>query len=58
MAADITIFDAEKIEDTATFENPIQYPRGIDYVIVNGKVTVEKGRHTGMRAGKILKRRA
>ena len=58
MAADITIFDAEKIEDTATFENPIQYPRGIEYVIVNGKVTVEKGRHTGMRAGKILKRRA
>jgi N-acyl-D-amino-acid deacylase len=57
MAADITIFNAEKIEDTATFENPTQYPLGIDYVIVNGKITVEEGIQTEIRAGKILRRR-
>jgi N-acyl-D-amino-acid deacylase len=54
LAADITIFDPEKIEDTATFENPIQYPKGIEYVVVNGKVSVEGGKHTGERAGRIL----
>jgi N-acyl-D-aspartate/D-glutamate deacylase len=54
-AADITAFDPEKIEDTATFENPIQYPKGIEYVIVNGKMSVESGKHTGERAGKILR---
>ena len=56
LAADITIFDPDKIRDTATFENPIQHPKGIEYVIVNGVVTVEKGRHNGGRAGKVLRR--
>ncbi len=56
LAADITIFNPDKIEDTATFENPIQYPRGIEYVIVNGVVTVEHGKHNGSRAGKVLRR--
>ncbi len=55
LAADITIFDPNKIEDMATFENPIQYPKGIEYVIVNGIVTVEHGKHNGGRAGKILR---
>jgi N-acyl-D-aspartate/D-glutamate deacylase len=55
LAADITIFDPDKIEDTATFENPIQYAKGIEYVIVNGKVSVESGKHTGERAGRILR---
>ncbi|OGD57521.1 hypothetical protein A3K78_03835 [Candidatus Bathyarchaeota archaeon RBG_13_52_12] len=55
LAADITIFDPEKIEDTATFENPIQYAKGIEYVIVNGKVSVKSGKHTGERAGRILR---
>jgi N-acyl-D-amino-acid deacylase len=55
LAADITIFDPDKIEDMATFENPVQYPRGIEYVIVNGVVTVEHGRYNGSRAGKILR---
>jgi N-acyl-D-amino-acid deacylase len=54
LAADVTIFDAEKIRDTATFENPTQYPEGIEYVIVNGVVTVERGKHNGGRAGRVL----
>jgi N-acyl-D-amino-acid deacylase len=56
LAADITIFDPDKIEDTATFENPIQHPRGIEYVIVNGVVTVDRGKHNGGRAGRVLRR--
>lgn len=56
MAADITIFDPDKIEDTATFENPIQYPKGVKHVIVNGVMAVENGSYTGQRAGKVLRR--
>ncbi|MCX6642615.1 MAG: D-aminoacylase [Candidatus Bathyarchaeota archaeon] len=56
MAADITIFDQDMIEDTATFENPIQYPKGVKHVIVNGIVSVENGVYTGQRAGRILRR--
>jgi len=53
-AADLVIFDAEKVIDRATFEQPHQYPEGIHYVLVNGSVTVKGGQHTGARAGKIL----
>ena len=56
-AADITIFDQDRIIDKATYENPHQYPEGISYVIVNGEVVVENGKHTGIRSGKVLKRR-
>ncbi|HPS54092.1 MAG TPA: D-aminoacylase [Sedimentisphaerales bacterium] len=54
--ADVTIFDQENIIDTATFENPTQKPKGIEYVIVNGNVTIEKGQLTETRAGKVLRR--
>jgi N-acyl-D-aspartate/D-glutamate deacylase len=50
--ADIVVFDYERIEDTATFEVPHQYPKGIPYVIVNGKLVVDKGEHTGMTPGR------
>ena len=55
MCADITIFDPKEIADTATYEDPIQFPRGIRYVIVNGNVTVVAGEHTGMRSGRVLR---
>ena len=54
MWADITIFDAGRVADRATFEKPHQYPVGIQYVIVNGVVTVERDRHTGALAGRVL----
>jgi N-acyl-D-amino-acid deacylase len=54
MAADITIFDPEKVADRATFENPSQYPIGIPYVIVNGVVVVDAGKHTGALPGHVL----
>ncbi|MCF6150151.1 MAG: D-aminoacylase [Candidatus Kuenenia sp.] len=52
--ADITIFNPEKIIDKSTFADPHQYSEGIEYVMVNGKVTVEKGKHSGITSGKIL----
>jgi N-acyl-D-amino-acid deacylase len=53
-AADLVIFDAQKVVDQATFENPHQYAAGIRCVLVNGKMVVSEGKHTGARAGKIL----
>jgi N-acyl-D-aspartate/D-glutamate deacylase len=52
--ADIVIFDEEEIEDKADLFNPYQYSKGVEYVIVNGKVVVDQGEHTGELAGKVL----
>jgi N-acyl-D-amino-acid deacylase len=55
--ADIVIFDIETIEEKGTIANGRQHPIGIDYVIVNGALTAEKGKHTGALNGQILKHR-
>ncbi|HSL55776.1 MAG TPA: D-aminoacylase [Pyrinomonadaceae bacterium] len=55
MFADITIFDPAKVIDKATFEAPNQYPVGIEYVLVNGKISVDKGRRTTALAGRVLR---
>lgn len=52
--ADITIFDHNKISDLATYSTPYRYPEGIRYVIVNGKLTVKDGVHTGEKNGRVL----
>jgi N-acyl-D-amino-acid deacylase len=54
MAADITILDPKTVSDRATFENPLQYPVGIPYVIVNGVVVIDRGQHTGDKPGRVL----
>ncbi len=54
MKADLVIFDPETIIDTATFENPRQYPVGIEYVIVNGVIVAKQGTHTGATPGRVL----
>ena len=54
-AADIVIFDPEKVEDRATFINPHQYSAGFDYVLVNGRIAVDNGRLTQARGGAILR---
>lgn len=54
MKADVVILDENKVIDKATFENPHQYGEGIEYVIVNGKVVLEQGRHTGERPGVVI----
>jgi N-acyl-D-amino-acid deacylase len=52
--ADVVVFDPESIRDKATFIDPHQYPVGIDYVIVNGKIVIDHGNHTGELPGKVL----
>ena len=52
--ADITLFNARMVIDQATFEKPKQFPIGIPYVIVNGKIVLDRGRHTGNLAGRIV----
>ncbi len=54
--ADITIFNPGKITDKSTFTEPHQYSEGVEYVIVNGKVTVQNGKHSGTTNGRILRK--
>lgn len=56
MWADLVIFDPATVADKATFEDPFQYPVGIDTVLVNGTVVLDEGKHTNARPGKVLKR--
>ncbi|MEW6365011.1 MAG: D-aminoacylase [Acidobacteriota bacterium] len=53
--ADLVVFDPEKVIDRATWVDPHQYPSGIEYVLVNGQVVVERGEHTGRLPGRILR---
>jgi len=53
--ADITIFNPETVIDKATLIDPHQYPTGIEFVLVNGKVTVKKGEHANEQAGQVLR---
>lgn len=54
MAADIVIFDPDKIQDTATFAKPAVYPTGIDAVLVNGTLAIDHGKSTGEMVGEVL----
>ncbi len=56
MRADITVFDPDTVIDKATYQDPHQFPEGIEYVVVNGRVTVDKGKYTGALAGKTLRK--
>jgi len=56
MTADIVVLDPATVKDRATFEDPHQYPEGIEYVIVNGKLAVDGEKFTGVRAGQVLRR--
>jgi N-acyl-D-amino-acid deacylase len=53
--ADLVVFDPDTVIDKATFQDPHQYPEGIPYVVVNGKVVVSEGEHTGVLAGRVLR---
>ncbi len=58
MSKEPVIFDPERIRDTATYEDPVRSPEGIEYVFVNGRPVVEKGKFTGKLAGRVLRRNA
>ncbi len=53
--ADITVFDPARVRDRATFEEPNQYPDGVDYVVVNGQLEVDGGKRTPANAGRPLR---
>jgi N-acyl-D-aspartate/D-glutamate deacylase len=55
MAADIVVFDPERIRDAATYEDSHRYAEGIVHVIVNGLLTVQDGEHTREKAGQVLR---
>ena len=55
MKADITIFNSDRIIDKATFEKPHQYPEGIYYVMVNGKLAIDNKKFTSIKAGEVLR---
>jgi N-acyl-D-amino-acid deacylase len=55
--ADITVLNLDTVIDHATYEDPIQFPSGIEWVVVNGTIVVEKGQHTGARPGRALRTR-
>lgn len=55
MIADLAIFDYEKVEDRSTIQDPHRYPSGIEYVIVNGKIAMERGDMLPIRVGRILR---
>ncbi len=53
--ADIVVFDPEKIQDHATFEDPHQYATGVRHVFVNGQQVLKDGEHTGATPGRIVR---
>jgi N-acyl-D-amino-acid deacylase len=55
MAADLVAFDPATVADRSTFEDPFQYPVGIELVMVNGEIALQKGRRTEGRPGKALR---
>ena len=55
MKADIVMFDPHRVAARATFEEPKQYPEGIDYVMVNGQLVIDNGVHTGAMSGRALR---
>lgn len=56
--ADLVIFDPARVIDRSTYEEPFRYNDGIEYVMVNGQLVFERGRHTGARPGRALRHSA
>lgn len=52
--ADIVVFDADHVIDNATYDDPVQFPTGIPYVLVNGSVSVDSEHCTGVMAGQAV----
>jgi dihydroorotase/N-acyl-D-amino-acid deacylase len=55
--ADLVVFDSETIIDRATFQDPHQYPVGVEWVLVNGKIAIEDGVYRDVRSGKVLRKK-
>jgi N-acyl-D-aspartate/D-glutamate deacylase len=53
--ADIAVFDPERVTDHATYSDPFRYSSGVEYVVVNGQLVLDRGKHTGARPGRALR---
>jgi N-acyl-D-amino-acid deacylase len=53
--ADLVIFDAKRVADRATYEQPHRYADGIEHVLVNGRFVIKDGEHTGSLPGRVLR---
>lgn len=56
-AADVVVFDPDRLAEVATLDSPVAYARGVEHVLVNGVAVVDDGEHTGARPGRHLARR-
>ena len=50
--ADVVVFNFDKLDNGSTLEAPLNYCRGVNYVLVNGGVVIDAGEHTGARPGR------
>ena len=57
MCADIVVFNPDTVMDRATYQDPHQFPEGIEYVLVNGKVAVDGGKYSPVLAGRTLRKK-
>jgi N-acyl-D-amino-acid deacylase len=53
--ADLVVFDPKTVKNMATYGNPCQFPEGIPYVVVNGELAIDEGRHTGSLSGEVIR---
>jgi N-acyl-D-aspartate/D-glutamate deacylase len=56
MVADLLVFDPDSIQDRATYENPLQYSTGVDWVLVNGVPVIAEGELQPVKPGRLLRR--
>ncbi|MDQ2854355.1 MAG: amidohydrolase family protein [Chloroflexota bacterium] len=56
LAADLVVFDPQRVRSNATYDAPRQFPDGIEYVAVNGELVVDAGVHTGALPGRALRK--
>lgn len=54
--ADVTVFDPERVVDKSTYTVPFAYNEGIEYVIVNGELVLDRGKHTNAMPGRALRK--
>ena len=53
--ADVTVFNPQTVIDRATYTEPFQYGAGIEYVVVNGEIVLQNGKHTRAMPGRVLR---
>ena len=54
--ADLTLFDPETVSDRATYQKPEQFPTGIEYVLINGDLVLDRGNYTHALCGQVLRK--